>query len=57
MEHLGAAEIARSNLFCGPSKGFIKVFVLGFWDVGPWFYPLLGLVVRDIKVYIGRNVM
>jgi hypothetical protein len=39
MEHPGEAEIAGSHLFCGPSKGFIRVFVLGFWDVGSWVYP------------------
>jgi hypothetical protein len=29
----------RSHLFCGPNKGFIRDFVLGFWDVDPWVYP------------------
>jgi hypothetical protein len=36
MEHLGEAEIVGSHLFCGAIKGFIRVFVLGFWDVVPW---------------------
>jgi hypothetical protein len=39
MELPGGAEIAGSHLFCGPNKGFIRVFVLGFWDVDPWVYP------------------
>jgi hypothetical protein len=38
MEHPGKSEITGS-LFCGPNKGFIRVFLLGFWNVGPWVYP------------------
>jgi hypothetical protein len=30
MERPGGAEIAGSHLFCGPGKGFIRVFVMGY---------------------------
>jgi hypothetical protein len=45
MENPGEAEIIGSHLFCGPKKGFIRVFVLGFCYVIPWVYPCLGLAI------------
>jgi hypothetical protein len=56
MECPGGVEIMGSHLFCrlvDPAKGLLGL-CNGLWDVGPWVYPCLGLVV---KVYIGRNVM
>jgi hypothetical protein len=56
----GVARRSRDreiSLVFWTQQGFIRVFVLGFWDVDPWVHPCVGLVVRDVKVYIGSNVI
>jgi hypothetical protein len=30
MERPGGAEIVGYHLFCGPNKGFIRVYVMGY---------------------------
>jgi hypothetical protein len=41
MECPPGAEIARCHLFCGPRKGFIRVFVLGFMGCQPMGLPMI----------------
>jgi hypothetical protein len=41
MEHSGEAKIMGSHLFCGPNKGFIRVFVLGFRGCCPMVLPII----------------
>jgi hypothetical protein len=41
MERLGGAKIVGSHFFCRPNKGFIRVFVLGFWGCHPMGLPMI----------------
>jgi hypothetical protein len=49
MEHLGRVEITRSHLFCGPNKGFIRVFVLGFMGCRPMGLPMIRPFCKQCK--------
>jgi hypothetical protein len=49
MDHPGKAEIMGSHLFCGPSKGFIRVFILGFRGCRPMGLPMIRPFFKGCK--------
>jgi hypothetical protein len=53
MEHLGGVEIMGSHLFCGPNKGFIRVFrchPMGLPMIRPFFKGCKSIYRQECNV-------